>query len=892
MKMSSSKKRSDVLVPCLNCQKLLTRSNLQRHLKLNCPAVLGRDVSGSVEPSSRDVSESPSRGRSHVKSGARRRGIRHGSSDSPWPPSAGCREPRSRRRGDSVSSTSSVATCEEKVSSATIEKATLAILDRHDEYSQDALCAFLARCYPTIPAVCMKVLVVAAASGARSAAQLHGLVARNNRSENVAFKKFAIGAADVLDCWGLGLNPPHRAGRTFERHQRINAEAGAKPIAAAEGAAPRSEASPATEARVRNALASKFLPVPMPLQPLDFNPRDDLMSQAMADAGLENIVTRYDVCDLTQRSATNEEDLASASKNQEARRELQDSERRGRGARLLRIGSAVLGHSPPAAANCEEHMETNGDELASASKTREVYREFLGTEQRSREAYLMEIGSAVLGHSPPTVANREEPYEPVGVSGAEMVVPDYVPTPVSINHAATGQPVITLSESDADDNNNIVDSGSLTVPVETSDAMSMINAAVLAAEMSMRAGVSDAPLVVDTDAQPSPAPVLAVVASRDAVNSGVSSTSSGSKKRKPSAEHTEPPAAKRSSPTSSAAVAKSAEVSTTNQPAAKGGSDPMSAPKIASTNDPRRNESVKGKSSVGGGQTISGPDSPAASGGCGVRDARPTSGALTDATGGGSKSPSTSSAARADRADKSVGAPGNAGAEKRAPRKESTDDRYNPDTGLRLPVKTKSSADKTTKSTSAESAASQPVDIVLTASDMDDDASQPDRSKSVRSAVVLVRLSSLEDRSKDEGHVADGTTKSDRLTTDPMKGKKSGRSSSPKESSQSRSGRKETSSSKDVSTSKEQISTKSKSGSKDRPSSGKPTSGTKECSSSDKRASKSPSRSSHRDDRRSRSRGKDDRRRSPSPFFQMTVPRAAREAMQKVLDEHNRRSKH
>jgi len=317
--MSSSRKKSDDLVPCLKCEKLLTRSNLQRHVRRHCPVALGRYVPGSVEPSTRDVSESPSRGRSRqTRSGAQRREVGSEGSDSPWPSTAGCRAPRSGQRGGSVSSTSSAATCEEKVSSATIEKATLAILDRHDEYSKDALCAFLARCYPNIPAVCRKVLVVAAATGARRAAQLHGLVARDSRSANVALRKLPIGAADILDCWSLGLDPPHRAGRTFERHQRINAEA-----------------------------------------------RDDPMSRAMTEAGLDAIVSRYDVCDLTQRMQTNEDELANASRARKVCRELMDADQRNRESYLLRIGSAVLGHLPPTVVSREEqHVPTGGSSSA------------------------------------------------------------------------------------------------------------------------------------------------------------------------------------------------------------------------------------------------------------------------------------------------------------------------------------------------------------------------------------------------------------------------------------------------------------------------------------------------------------------------------------------------
>ena len=808
-----------------------------------------------------------------------------------------------------MSSTSSVATCEERISSATIEKATLAVLDRHDDYSKDALCAFLARCYPSIPVLCRKALVVAASTAARQAARLHGLVVRNNRSENVAFRKFAIGAADVLDCWGLGLNPPHRAGRTYERHQRINAEARAQEILSAEGAALPSEASPVTEARVRNAMASKLLPVPMPLLPFDVNPRDDLMSRAMADAGLENIVTHYDVCDLTQDMETNEGGFASAPATQEARRESVDTEERCCEVHLLQIGSAVHGHPPPAVVNREERMKSKEDELTSASKVREAHLELVSAEQRSREAYLLEIGSAVLGLPPPTVVNREEQYVPAGVTSSdELVVPNYVPTPVSYIHAASGAPVMVLSESDADDNNNI---NADSVPAMAVDAMSMIHAAVHAAEESMRAGVSDVPLVVVTDAQPSTSPVPVVETRRGSVNSPSSSTPSGSK-RKPAAKDTDAPVAKKSSPTSDAATNDSMRNSTTNKPAAKGRTDQRTAPKMPIADDPRTNESVSEKSSVGGSRTISGPDSPAASGARGARDVRPTSSASTDASN------STSSTATADRADKSVRAPGNAGAEKSAPRKESTDDRYHPDSGLRLPVKDKCSTAKppsdnsTAKRSSCHLATSLPIDIVLTASDMDDDASQPERSKSVRSAVVLVPLSSLKSKSKDRERAADKVSMSGKGTSDP---KKDNRSSGPKDSPASKPSRiepastksagamKEASSSKTTSALKEPTSTRSTSvskepttdkrrnSSKDRSSSDKPTSGSKERSNSDKRASRSPTRSSYREGRRSRSRGRDDRRRSPSPSCQMTVPRAAREAMQKFLEEYGRHSK-
>ena len=504
----------------------------------------------------------------------------------------------------------------------------------------------------------------------------------------------------------------------------------------------------------------------------------------------------------------------------------------------------------------------------------------------------MEIGSAVLGLPPPTAVNREEQYVPTGVTpGDELVVPNYVPTPVSFIHAASGALVTVLSESDADDNNNITNADP--VPETTGDAMSMIHAAVRAAEESMRAGVSDVPLAIDTDAQPSTSQVTAVETHRRSGNNGGSS-SSGATKRRPAAKDTDAPVAKKSSPTSCAAINDSRRKSTTNQPAAEGKTDPRTAPKIATTNVPRTSGSTEKRSPVGGVQTISGPNSPTHSGGRGVCDERSTSSASTDAASGGSKSPSTSTTVPAD---EPVRAPSSAGAEKTAPRKESTDDRYSPDTGIRLPVKTNSLSDKssTAKSASAVSAASQPVDIVLTASDLDDDASQPERSRSVKSAVVLVPLNSLRGKSRDKERVADKTSKSDKLTSDPKKDKKSGHSSGPKESSSSRKDKKEASSSKATSAAKEPESAKSGSATKEA-SPSKEASTSKEHSSrkstsGSKERSKSSSRSGHRDDRRSRSRGRDNHRRSPSPLCQMTVPRAAREAMQKFLKEYGRRSK-
>ncbi|HSN24551.1 MAG TPA: hypothetical protein VLS45_10405, partial [Methylomicrobium sp.] len=281
----TSQKKVDIQVPCQQCLKVVSRSNMSRHLSQYCPVALGRAESGSVEPSSRDVSESPSRGRSRqVKTGARRRRSQSGSGE----------------RRASTSSTPSVATFEKNVSSATVEKAALALLDRHHEYNKDALCAFLARCYPDIPAVCRKVLVVAATTGARRAAQLHAMVVRPGRSESSRFGTFVANSVDVLDCWSLGLDPPHRAGRTYERHQLLNAEADVRRVSADGGSAPPSESSSVTT-RVRNAMASKFLPVPLPMRRLNLEPGGDLVAQALTEAGLDDIVSRYDVGDAQQQ---------------------------------------------------------------------------------------------------------------------------------------------------------------------------------------------------------------------------------------------------------------------------------------------------------------------------------------------------------------------------------------------------------------------------------------------------------------------------------------------------------------------------------------------------------------------------------------------------------------
>ena len=141
------------------------------------------------------------------------------------------------------------------------------------------------------------------------------------------------------------------------------------------------------------------------------------------------------------------------------------------------------------------------------------------------------------------------------------------------------------------------------------DAVSMVRAAVLASETSMRAEVSDAPLVINADAQPYPNPVLAVDAHRGSVNGGGSSSTSGSK-RKPTADDParQPPSGRVRRATLQSPTLQRTRP-TVNRLDEEG--RPGDRPKIASTDVSRTSRSTELRSSVGVDQTR--PGSPTAS---------------------------------------------------------------------------------------------------------------------------------------------------------------------------------------------------------------------------------------------------------------------------------------
>jgi len=230
----SKVKRADFQVPCPQCQKFLTRSNLKRHMK-SCPAVKRSALTESTEPSSQDVSRPSSRGR----------GLES-------------RTKKMSQQGSCSSSSSvkpSTARCPDgsSVSFRYIEKATLALLDQRDDYSKDALCNFLARCYPKIPASSRKILVVAATTAATRVAGLHALV--SGSSQDPGMKKMVECAADALLCWNLGLSPSHHTGRVGQ---------------------------------VPNVIASEESPVLN--DPLNSSPHEDLLTNALIDAGLSDVI--------------------------------------------------------------------------------------------------------------------------------------------------------------------------------------------------------------------------------------------------------------------------------------------------------------------------------------------------------------------------------------------------------------------------------------------------------------------------------------------------------------------------------------------------------------------------------------------------------------------------
>lgn len=186
------------------------------------------------------------------------------------------------------------------VSSAVIRKATLAMLDRHGDYSKESLCAFLEERYPEIPATARKVLVVAASTAASRAAHLHEVYEKNSRSVDDEKRRFAAGAASALSFWGLGLTAVHRAANAAPRRRLVEScERDLPPPPAQQELPPAPTSSQpcprelSAAVRMKDVLESRRLPVPMPRALIDYPANTDLLSQALSEAGMADVLARY-----------------------------------------------------------------------------------------------------------------------------------------------------------------------------------------------------------------------------------------------------------------------------------------------------------------------------------------------------------------------------------------------------------------------------------------------------------------------------------------------------------------------------------------------------------------------------------------------------------------------
>jgi len=418
----------------------------------------------------------------------------------------------------------------------------------------------------------------------------------------------------------------------------------------------------------------------------------------------------------------------------------------------------------------------------------------------------------------------------------------YVPTPVVFTSQAAVTAVVAQSDDSTDDDGSIQPSAPVVDPRISAEALSMIQAAVMGAQESLRAVESSAPLdVIVVSARASPS------STRDVVDGGASSSSG--LKRKPTAVDVGSPAAKKSSPTMASSTANITDAATTGKPTPKNKTDPKSVPSVESTSgadastsassgraasdkattpirktpgrdksnpklhhpdpcsraesssqssttnksamedhvDPKTasvdttttSQSSKSTSSADKVATTSKSDKSATSKGRDAADARPT---LSSSSRAGVDDREKASSA----ADRSM-TPTPSGAKGKQPMKKSakpptTDSRYDPATGLRLHQKERQPA----------------VDIIISAPDTDEDVSRG----RVKSAVKSVSRKSGE-KSRESG-------------------------------------------------------------------------------------SRDSRRSPRRDDH---GKARDDRRRSPAPSSSMNIPEADRAAVQRLLEERSRRSK-
>ena len=164
-RIMSPLKRSDLdeAVPCEICATMVTRRNLNRHLRdRHGDASAHRQTSVTSRSSSLDAS--------------------------------------------TVAATTSMAPC----STNDMMKAAVDALDQHHSFSEMHLTEYIRQCYPEVSESDRRGLMIGAVAGAQHASRLHFVVQTNQSSEDPAKRQMAAKAASGMSFWNMGLREPPR----------------------------------------------------------------------------------------------------------------------------------------------------------------------------------------------------------------------------------------------------------------------------------------------------------------------------------------------------------------------------------------------------------------------------------------------------------------------------------------------------------------------------------------------------------------------------------------------------------------------------------------------------------------------------------------------------------
>lgn len=664
-----------------------------------------------------------------------------------------------RSRSSSVATSAATSELGQDVASARIAKATRAILQRHDGYTKELLCQFLAQRFPEIPSCARKILVVGASTAAAFAAHHYDVVRESWMSDDPRKKKCGSDAGCVLSYWSMGLSTSHLA----QKHLNLQPTRATENLAQATTTtarditpAPRPTSAPVT--KVLKVMLDKVLPVPIPACRPRPMLRDDLVARALASSGLSEIISCYGESDLADApetaaagSYTNADDVS-----RESRMAIGMNESLTREGGLLSIGAAVLAQRNTTALVQTEQYEPAGASM-DADETVPVIN-YVPT-PIAAATHPPTTAPAVVAAPTTTPAIMSAATTAPEVVAALTTTPVIMPVPTAISetvsappavvrevNAAAGHVSVTIvanCSSTADDEVLFIDSdatpeagGQLStaaLEVDTaSDAMSVISSAALSARESAEAPLARSGVRLVS---------LSGLSSSTRIDRREESSSSTALKRKPSCADPGTPSAKRQAGSSSSSTAANDSSSTTQRPSTSARHDDgKSSSRVSAAADPkereRQSDATRRKTVSPAKVDVRGPSKDSTSSSARSSD-KPGTTANKTSTGDDRRPEHRESADRADERTKTSNRP------------SSTSDRYDPDTGHRVPEKASSST------------SDPPLIIEQSTSDFDEDTSLLERSRQLKSVVKSVKESQKSEKGKDKDKNGDRSKNKD-----------------------------------------------------------------------------------------------------------------------------------